>query len=274
MSRLPTIFFGHGSPVIALQQNETTRSWHALARAMQRPRAILCISAHWLTRGVQVTGQDRPPTIHDFVGFPRALHEFKYPAPGNPALARRVRELLTPVPVSADHAWGFDHGCWTVLMKAWPEAGIPVVQLSLDAGRSAAEHYALGRKLAPLRDEGVLIMGTGNIVHNTQALDRREDVPVHPLALQFSRAIKAAILDDEPKKVVDFARLGKAASVAVPTPDHFWPLLYVLGARHPDDDVAFEPDYFQYGTIDMTTITLGSQAARRGPAGVEVKVAR
>lgn len=256
MARLPTVFFGHGSPVIALQQNATTRRWHAIAQAMPRPRAIVCISAHWLTRGVHVTAQDQPPTIHDFGGFSRELHEIQYPAPGDTALVRRIADLLAPEPVVADHGWGLDHGCWTVLMKAWPDADIPVVQLSLDVSRSPADHFALGRALAPLRDEGVLVMGTGNIVHNLSALDRREGVPPHPLADTFSRTIKQAVLADDPQQVIDFEALGAAARLSVPTPDHFWPLLYVLGARLPGDGATLDPDYMHYGTIDMTTIVL------------------
>jgi 4,5-DOPA dioxygenase extradiol len=261
VSRLPTIFFGHGSPIIALQENDTTRCWHEIAQAMDRPRAILSISAHWLTQDIHVTAQDYPPTIHDFGGFPRAMHEFEYPAPGDSGLMRRVQQLLSPLPVSANHGWGFDHGTWTVLMKAWPDANIPVVQLSLDVTKTAAEHFELGRRLAPLRDEGVLIMGTGNIVHNLSALDRRDDAPPHPLAVRFSEAIKTAILEDDPQAVIDFEKLGDAARLSVPTPDHFWPLLYVLGARHADDDATFQPDYMQYGTIDMTTLSLCSVAA-------------
>jgi 4,5-DOPA dioxygenase extradiol len=256
MSRLPTIFFGHGSPIIAMQQNETTRSWHAIAHSMPRPRAILCISAHWLTRGTQMTGQDKLPTIHDFGGFPREMHEYEYGGRGDAALVRRVQDLLAPMAAPAVDSWGLDHGSWTVLMKAWPDADIPVVQLSLDTGKSPREHYDIGRKLAPLRDEGVLIMGTGNIVHNLHALIRREGVAAHPLAQRFSDAIKTAIRDDDPQTVINFAALGDAASLSVPTPDHFWPLLYVLGARHGDDRATFDPDYMQYGTIDMTTVAL------------------
>ncbi|OCC24438.1 4,5-DOPA dioxygenase extradiol [Croceicoccus estronivorus] len=261
MSRLPTIFFGHGSPIIALKQNETTRSWKALADSMERPRAILCISAHWLTHGVSVTAQDHPPTIHDFGGFPREMHEFEYPAPGDPELVARVQQLLGPTTVVPSGDWGFDHGCWTVLMKAWPEADIPVVQLSLDVTKSPTEHYALGQLLRPLRDENVLIMGTGNIVHNLRVLQRVDGAPPNPLAMQFSTAIKRAIAENDAQTVIEFAKLGDMARLAVPTADHFWPLLYVLGARHPDDHVTFEPDFIEYGSIDMTTVTLRGDLA-------------
>jgi 4,5-DOPA dioxygenase extradiol len=189
------------------------------------------------------------------------MHAIEYPAKGDPALVRRVQELLSPQPIVAATDWGFDHGCWTVLMKAWPEANIPVVQLSLDVHRTPAEHFLVGRALAPLRDEGVLIMGSGNIVHNLRALDRRDIAPAHPLAHRFSQAIKAAIVDDDPQTVIEFAKLGDAARLSVPTPDHFWPLLYVLGARQANDTATFAPDFMQYGTIDMTSISFTSERA-------------
>lgn len=254
--RQPAIFFGHGSPIIALEENETTRSWRRTAASFARPRAILCISAHWLTRGVQATGQAQPPTVHDFGAFPRAMFEIRYPAPGDPALCRRVAELIEPEPLRSSLDWGFDHGCWTVLMKAWPEAEIPVVQLSLDVTRSAREHFELGRRLRPLRDEGVLIMGSGNIVHNLGVLVRTPEATPHRFAESFGEVIRAAVAADEPETVINFDRLGRDAELSVPTPDHFWPLLYVLGARHPDDQPVFEPSYVQYGSVDMTTITL------------------
>lgn len=256
MSRLPTVFFGHGSPAIALRQNEVTRSWNAIARSMERPRAILCVSAHWLTHGVGVTAQENPPTIHDFGGFPQAMFDIRYPAPGDTKLVRRVQSLLSPEPVIATDDWGYDHGCWTVLMKAWPDADIPVVQLSLDIGKSPAEHYALGLRLRPLRDEGVFIMGTGNIVHNLRLLRRVDGASPNPLAVEFSAAIKDAIERNDPQTVIDFAALGEAARFSVPTADHFLPLLYVLGARYPEDQPIFEPDFIEQCSIDMTTVTL------------------
>lgn len=261
MTRLPAIFFGHGSPAIALKQNDVTQSWNDIARSMDRPSAILCISAHWLTHGVGLTVQDNPPTIHDFGGFPQEMFDIQYPAPGDKALVRRVQELLEPFRAVATDDWGYDHGCWTVLMKAWPDADIPVVQLSLDIGRSPAEHYALGQRLRPLRDEGVLIMGTGNIVHNLRLLKRVDGTPPNPLAAEFSAAIKSAIARDDPQTVIDYAKLGEAAGFSVPTADHFWPLLYVLGARHPDDQAIFGPNFIEYGSIDMTTVTLRGDLA-------------
>ncbi len=259
--RLPAVFFGHGSPIIAMLENETTAAWRTIANDMPRPRAILCISAHWVTRGVAVTGQALPPTIHDFGGFPRAMHEFQYPAAGDTALVDRVRTLLAPAPVRAASDWGFDHGTWTVLMKTHPAADIPVVQLSLDVDKSSAQHFAIGRALRPLRDEGVLIMGTGNIVHNLGAVIRQPGVPPRDYAANFSRAIKQAIVGDTPQTIIDFARLGPDAARSVPTPDHFWPLLYVLGARHEDDRPVFANDFIEYSSIDMTCFMLRADLA-------------
>lgn len=258
--RMPTVFFGHGTPMIAMRENDTTRAWRAILDAMPRPKAILCVSAHWVTRGIGVTAQAYPPTIHDFGNFPREMHEIQYPAPGSAELCARVADLLAPERVVASDGWGFDHGCWTVLMKARPEADIPVVQLSLDARRTPAEHFALGRRLRPLRDEGVLIMGSGNIVHDLSGVIRRDGVPPNDYAARFSDAIRGAIASDDADTVIGFDRLGEIAARSVPTPDHFWPLLYVLGARHDDDVPAFATDFIEYGSIDMTTVTLAPLA--------------
>lgn len=256
MARLPTVFFGHGTPMIALWENETTSAWKAILDSMPRPRAVLCISAHWLTRGVGITVQAEPPTIHDFGGFTREMHEIVYPARGDAWLVERVAQLLAPDQVVPSADWGYDHGCWTVLMKALPAADVPVVQLSLDVGRTPAQHFELGRRLRPLRDEGLLIMGTGNIVHNLGGVVRRDGVPPHLYAANFSRTIRQAIEADQPQTAIDFAELGVDAARSVPSPDHFWPLLYVLGARHDDDVASFATDFIQYGSIDMTTVVL------------------
>lgn len=261
MARLPTVFFGHGSPIIALKENATTAAWKGIFDAMPRPRAILCVSAHWMTRGIGVTAQALPPTIHDFGGFPRAMHEYEYPARGDPELVRRVTELLAPDPVVATSDWGFDHGCWTVLMKILPQADIPVVQLSLDVRRTARQHFDLGRRLRALRDEGVLLIGSGNIVHNLGDVVRQDGVPPHDYAARFGDAIKTAIAAGDTDTIVDYEALGGAASRSVPTPDHFWPLLYVLGARHADDVPRFSPNFIEYGSIDMTSVTLAPPIA-------------
>lgn len=263
MSRLPVVFFGHGSPMIALETNDITKTWKAMGESFGKPKAILCVSAHWLTRGVGVTAMTAPRTIHDFgSSFPQALFDVQYPAPGSPELAARVRDLLAPQPVSLDYkAWGLDHGTWSVLSKAYPKADVPVVQLSMDASKPPEWHFELAKRLAPLRDEGVLIVGTGNIVHNLPAMDwgQRHCAP-YDWSLRFNDYIKQAIVDDAPERVVDFASQGQDASRSVPTPDHFWPLLYVLGARLPGDTVSFAPDHIEHGSLSMTSVTLAPAA--------------
>jgi len=257
--RLPVAFFGHGSPMIALESNDTTRAWAEIAGAIGKPKAILMISAHWLTRGTAVTAMERPKTIHDFGAFPQALFDVQYPALGDPDLAARVREILAPMPVMADMTeWGLDHGAWSVLCKAYPGADVPVVQLSMDATKPPAWHYELGKKLAPLRDEGVLIVGSGNIVHNLGAMNRSvRDGGEYDWAVRFNDTIRSAIANDTPAAVVNYAAQGKDAVLSVPNPDHYWPLLYVLGARAAGDTVTFGPDHIEHGSLSMTSVVLG-----------------
>ncbi|OJW59191.1 MAG: 4,5-DOPA dioxygenase extradiol [Sphingomonadales bacterium 63-6] len=259
MSRLPVVFFGHGSPMVALEKSDTTAAWNAIAGRIGKPKAILCISAHWLTRGTAVTAMAQPRTIHDFGAFPQALFDMQYPAPGDPELAHRVRELLDPVPVALDASWGLDHGTWTVLTHAYPEADIPVVQLGMDVRLSPAQHWEIGEKLRPLRDEGVLLMGTGNIVHNLPAMDwDNPDALPYPWADRFNGAMLDAIVEDRPQTVIDFAQLGDDARLSVPTPDHFWPLLYVLGARHPGETAELGPNFIHHKSLGMTSILIGA----------------
>ena len=257
--RLPVLFFGHGSPMIALADNAVTRSWATIAGRIRRPRAILSISAHWLTRGTAVTAMTEPPTIHDFGAFPQALFDVQYPAPGDPELAARVATLLAPTQVTLDtESWGLDHGTWSVLCKAYPNADIPVVQLSMDMSLSPAGHFEIGRRLRPLRDEDILIIGTGNIVHNLRLMDwNNPAVAPYPWAQRFNDHIRRSVALNQPALAVDFASLGEDAALSVPSPDHYWPLLYVLGARYDDDDVSFGPDHIEHGSLSMTSVKLG-----------------
>ncbi len=258
LSPMPVVFFGHGSPMIALETNDTTAAWKALADALPRPKAILCVSAHWLTRGTAVTAMPRPKTIHDFGAFPRALFEVEYPAPGDVALAERVKAILAPTPVTLDQQWGLDHGTWSVLCKAYPDADVPVVQLSMDATISDQARFDIGRKLGVLRDEGVLIMGTGNIVHNLGRMDwnARYGAPFD-WAARFNDAMRLAIANDTPGEVIGYLGLGPDAQLSAPTPDHFWPLLYVLGARRPGEAASFMTDHIEHGSLSMTGVVLG-----------------
>ncbi|HLK24231.1 MAG TPA: 4,5-DOPA dioxygenase extradiol [Caulobacteraceae bacterium] len=270
MPRMPAVFIGHGSPANAIDANETTRTWEAIAAAIPRPRAILAISAHWETRGgTAVTAMPRPRTIHDFGrSLPAPLFDVEYPAPGDPALARRVAALLAPTPVHLDESeWGLDHGTWSVLVKAYPAADIPVVQLSLDVDLRPAERLEIGRRLSPLRDEGVLIMGSGNIVHNLGAMNwSARDCAPFDWSARFLDEIRAGILNDEPERVAAFARLGGDARLAAPTPEHFWPLLYVLGAREPGDQVRLVNDRIEHGSLGMTSLVLEAAAPARAAA--------
>jgi len=256
---LPVIFFGHGSPMIALQTNAVTETWQGMVRDIPRPRAILCISAHWCTRGSAVTAMTAPRTIHDFGAFPKALFEVRYPAPGSPALAERVRELLAPKPVLLDRsAWGFDHGTWSVLVKLYPQADIPVVQLSLDATQSPQHHFELGRQLAPLRDEGVLLIGTGNIVHNLGVMNWALEGEGYDWAERFNGYVRSAVAANQPERLVNYLEAGEDAEMSVPTPEHYLPLLYVAGARRPEDRVRFDNDHIEYGSVGMTSVSFGA----------------
>ena len=259
MSRLPVVFYGHGSPMIALEKSDTTAAWRVIAQTIGTPKAILCISAHWLTRGTAVTAMAQPRTIHDFGAFPQALFDMRYPAPGSPALAQRVVELLAPLPVRLDEEWGLDHGTWTVLHHAYPDADIPVVQLSMDVNATPAQHWEIGKMLRPLRDEGILIMATGNIVHNLPAMDwENPDAPPYPWAERFNQTMLDAVMADEPQVVIDFEALGDDAKRAVPTPDHFWPLLYALGAREPGEAAQLHPNFIHHKSLGMTSILIGA----------------
>jgi 4,5-DOPA dioxygenase extradiol len=235
---MPVVFAGHGSPMNAIEDNDFSRAWRAFGERLPRPRAILCVSAHWETRGARVTGASSPPTIHDFYGFPKALFDVRYPAPGDPKLAHRVVELLGPKHALIDATRGFDHGMWSVLRVMYPNADVPVVQLGIDINQPGEHHYRLAKALAPLRDEGVLVLGSGNIVHNLGLYDPRNP---HPLdwAHRFDAAVKRRARAREHIELVDWPRLGADARLAVPTPEHYLPLLYVLALQRDDDHVHF-----------------------------------
>lgn len=254
---MPVVFFGHGSPTNALEKNRATDSWRQIAASVGTPKAILCISAHWYTNGTAVTAMELPRTIHDFGrSLPAQLFDCQYPAKGAPDLAERVRELLQPIAVLADHSWGLDHGAWSVLSHAWPNGDVPIAQLSLDASKPDRWHYDIGRMLKPLRDEGVLIAGSGNIVHNLPVMEWNEDAPPYDWAIRFNDYIKECIELDDIDRLLAYRDLGQDAQLSVPGPDHFWPLLYVLGAREESDSLRFETDFVQYKSLSMTSVVL------------------
>jgi 4,5-DOPA dioxygenase extradiol len=255
---LPALFIGHGNPLNALQANDWTRAWSALGSALPRPRAVLSISAHWYVDGTAVTAMPAPRTIHDFGGFPRELYEVRYPAPGDPSLARRVRELLGPLAVRADESWGLDHGTWSVLRHVFPDADVPVVQLSIDETRPPTFHYELGAKLRPLREEGILIVGSGDVVHNLHAYawGRHPQEP-YDWALRFERQVRQALTAGDHATLVGYERLGADALLAVPTPEHFLPLLYVLGASVLGEPVTFPVEGMDGGSVSMLAVQFG-----------------
>ncbi len=261
--RMPTLFLGHGSPMNTIETNRNTAAWTRIGAAYPRPKAILCISAHWYTRGTAVTAMAQPKTIHDFGGFPQALFDFQYPAPGDVALAERVRDLLAPVPVALDDAeWGLDHGTWSVLAHVYPNADVPVVQLSIDGTQPPQFHYELGKQLKPLRDEGVLIFGSGNVVHNLGVMQRgsSDRVGGYDWAERFNTYARNALVQRNDQALVDYATQGADAQRSIPTPEHYLPLLYALGAGE-GDAVTIENDGLEMGSISMLSASFGATAA-------------
>jgi 4,5-DOPA dioxygenase extradiol len=254
--RMPALFVGHGNPMNALERNIHTEVWRNLGESLPKPKAILAVSAHWYTRGTGVTAMAQPKTIHDFHGFPPALFAQRYPAPGDPALAARVQEVLQPVAVTADQEWGLDHGIWSVLVHVYPQVQMPVVQLSIDATQPAQHHYELGQRLAALRDEGVLIFGSGNVVHNLRAAKWGPDAPAYPWATTFNEQLRGVVAQGDHKTAIEYQRLGEAASLSVPTPEHYLPLLYVLGAAAAGDKVSFPTDGIEMASISMLSVLL------------------
>ena len=256
--RMPAIFFGHGNPMNALQTNVWTASWARIGQTIPRPRGIVCVSAHWYLPGTLVTGVERPRTIHDFGGFPRPLYEVQYPAPGNLDLARRVQERLVPTDVQLDNDWGFDHGTWSVLVHVFPDADVPIVQLSIDETQPAQFHFDLGQRLAPLRDDGVLVMGSGNLVHNLHAYAWGRH-PVEPFdwAVRFETKARELMSKGNFEPLVRYEAMGRDAMLSAPTPDHYLPLIYVLGAAQRDEPVTFPVDGVDGGAVSMLTVKIG-----------------
>jgi 4,5-DOPA dioxygenase extradiol len=253
---MPVLFLGHGSPMNAIEDNDFRRSWQALGKRLRRPTSILCVSAHWETRGVYVTGSEHPETIHDFNGFPRALFDVRYPAPGSPALARRVADLLDPVRVHIDANRGLDHGAWGVLQPMYPAADIPVVQLSLSVLQPGAWHYDLARALGPLRDEGVLVVASGNIVHNLRLFKYKETAPLD-WALRFDEDVAEHIATGHHDGLLGYETLGSDARLAIPSPEHYLPLLYVLALQREGEPVEFFNDEVR-SAVSMRSVLIGN----------------
>lgn len=258
--KLPVLFIGHGSPMNGIEDNEFSRNWAKMGSEIPKPKAVLVISAHWLTRGTHITAMNNPKTIHDFGGFPQELFDVQYPAPGNPELALAAKQLITSTDVGLDHDWGLDHGTWTVVRHMYPDANIPVLQLSIDYSKPPQYHYDLAKQLASLRKKGVLIIGSGNMVHNLRmvAWDKLNDSEyAYDWATEMNTVFKSKIADGNHKALIEYETLHKAAKLAIPTPDHYYPMLYNLALQDNKDDVSFFNDKAVGGSLTMTSVKIG-----------------
>lgn len=258
--RMPVLFLGHGSPMNAIEENEFVAGFRNVAKIVPKPTAIICISAHWFTNGTKVTAMEMPQTIHDFGGFPKALFEVQYPAKGNPELAKATQSLLLPEIVELDEKWGLDHGAWSVLRHLYPEADIPVIQLSIDYTKPAQYHFELAQKLSKLRDKGILIIGSGNIVHNLRLVDFQN---LHKDNYGFDWAIEArSVLNDyllqgDFQSLIDYEKQSSAIKLAIPSPDHYLPLIYSLGLKQKNEELSLFNDKLVGGSLSMTSVKIG-----------------
>lgn len=256
--RMPAIFFGHGNPLNAIQTNAWTERWRAIGSSMPKPRAIVSVSAHWYIAETAVTAMASPRTIHDFGGFPQALYEYDYPARGDRELAHRIGKLLAPTDVRHDERWGLDHGTWSVLRHVYPDADVPVVQLSIDETRPAAFHYELARRLVPLRNDGILILGSGNVVHNLHAYGWGRHVPEpYDWASRFESRVRQLLLARDHGPVIDYDGMGPDATMSIPTPEHYLPLLYVIAQQGKDESITFPVEGVDGGSVSMLTVRVG-----------------
>ena len=261
--RMPVLFVGHGNPMNAIESNAYSHAWEATGKSLPRPEAIVCVSAHWETNGTSVTAMQSPKTIHDFYGFPQDLFAVEYAAPGSPDLARRILELCLSTPVRLDDGWGLDHGAWSVLCRMFPAADIPVVQLSLDRAKTPAGHYALGKELAPLRGEGILIIGSGNVVHNLGMLNWGGGA--YPWAVEFDKHIAGMIMRRDHKGILDLLDRREEIRLAIPTSEHFLPLIYCIALQEEDDEVSFLTEEVTMGSLSMRSLRIDrTPAGRRG----------
>lgn len=258
--RMPLLFLGHGSPMNAIEENEFVDGFRNTSRTLPKPKAIICISAHWLTNGTKVTAMEMPQTIHDFGGFPRELYEVRYPAKGNPELAETTKSLLHPTLVELDEKWGLDHGTWSVLRHLFPDADIPVIQLSIDYTKPPQYHFELAQKLAQFRDKGILIIGSGNIVHNLGLVDFHnfhKDDYGYDWAIEARSKFNSYLLDGNFQSMIDYHKESRAVQLAIPTPEHYLPLLYVLGLKHKNEELSLFNDKLLAGSLSMTSVKIG-----------------
>lgn len=257
--KMPALFLGHGSPMNAIEENEFVEGFRKVSSEIATPKAILCISAHWETRGTMVTSMEHPKTIHDFGGFPPELYAVEYPAPGSPKLAQETKELIKATDVHLDDTWGLDHGAWSVIKHMYPKADVPVIQLSLDSARRARDHYSLGKELMTLREKGVLIVGSGNLIHNLQRLawDRLDEIFAYDWAYEAGSRMNQYILDGNHYELINYAKQGKEFQLSIPTPEHFLPLLYILALQNKKDDITLFNDQPVGGSLSMTSVKIG-----------------
>lgn len=254
---MPALFIGHGNPMNGIENNEFSLAWEKLGITLPKPAAVLVISAHWLTKGTFITAMEKPKTIHDFGGFPQELFDVQYPAPGNPKMAAEVRSILQQTNAGLDHEWGLDHGAWTVLKRMYPNADIPVLQLSIDFYKPALYHFELGKQLASLRKKGVLIIGSGNMIHNLRLVDFANIDRVdygYDWAIEMHELFKQKITAGDYKGLIDYEHLSKSAKLAIPTPDHYYPLLYTLGMQQKNETPLFFNDKLVAGSLNMTSV--------------------
>jgi 4,5-DOPA dioxygenase extradiol len=258
--RMPVLFVGHGSPMNAIEENEFVEGWRNIGKSIPRPKAILVVSAHWETNGTLVTSVPKPQTIHDFGGFPKALFDVQYPAPGSPELAHETKRIITKTTVGLDEKWGLDHGAWSVIRRIYPEADVPVIEMSMDYNQGPQYHYELGKQLAALRNKGVLIIGSGNMVHNLRmvAWDKMNE-PEYGFdwAIQANDKFKQLIQSGNHKELINYTSLGREVQLAVPTPDHYLPLLYALALKEENEAVSFFNDKPVMGSLTMTSVKIG-----------------
>ncbi len=258
--KMPVLFLGHGSPMNAIEENEFSIGFRNVGKSITKPNAILCVSAHWETRGTYITAMEKPKTIHDFGGFPQALFDVQYPAPGNPALAKETKSIIKKTEVGLDESWGLDHGCWSVVKNMYPAADAPVIQLSLDYNQTPQYHYELAKELASLRNKGVLIIGSGNMVHNLGmiAWDKLNTSDYgYDWAIEANDKMKKYILDNDHQSLINYKSHGKAWELAIPTPDHYLPLLYTLALKEENEKVNFFNDKAVAGSLTMTSVKIG-----------------
>lgn len=259
-SKMPVLFLGHGSPMNAIEDNDFVRTFKKLGTELQRPNAILCISAHWETKGTFVTAMQNPKTIHDFGGFPKELFDVQYPAPGSPELALETQKIIQKTEVGLDDKWGLDHGAWSVIKHLYPNADIPVIQMSIDYSQPASYHYELAKELSSLRHKGVLIIGSGNMVHNLRlvAWNKLNEQFAFDWALEANEKMKTYILNGDHQKLIDFRSQGKAFDLAIPTPEHYLPLIYALALKDEKEEITLFNDQSLAGSLSMTSVKIGS----------------